>query len=89
VYKQLSTLGLEIYPQVSGTIIEIKPVKTQVEKGDVIVRLDDRQSKLELQYLRTLQSIKQQDFDDKKLELRIYINHISLIWQVFNNTRNR
>jgi multidrug resistance efflux pump len=56
-------LGLEIYPQVSGTIIEIKPVKTQVEKGDVIVRLDDRQSKLELQYLRTLQSIKQQDFD--------------------------
>ncbi|VVM18662.1 hypothetical protein BSPWISOXPB_7915 [uncultured Gammaproteobacteria bacterium] len=61
----LSTLGLEIYPQVSGTIIEIKPVKTQVEKGDVIVRLDDRQSKLELQYLRTLQSIKQQDFDDK------------------------
>ncbi|SSC08260.1 efflux RND transporter periplasmic adaptor subunit [bacterium endosymbiont of Bathymodiolus sp. 5 South] len=66
----LSTLGLEIYPQVSGTIIEIKPVKTQVEKGDVIVRLDDRQSKLELQYLRTLQSIKQQDFDDKKLELQ-------------------
>jgi multidrug resistance efflux pump len=50
----LSTLGLEIYPQVSGTIIEIKPVKTQVEKGDVIVRLDDRQSKLELQYLKLM-----------------------------------
>jgi hypothetical protein len=35
----LSTLALEIYPQVSGAIIEIKPVKTQVKKGDVIVRL--------------------------------------------------
>jgi multidrug efflux pump subunit AcrA (membrane-fusion protein) len=65
-----STLGLEIYSQVSSAIIEIKPVKTQVKKGDVIVRLDDRQAKLELQYLKTLQSIKQQDFDDKKLELQ-------------------
>jgi multidrug resistance efflux pump len=48
---------LEIYPQVSDAIIEIKPVKTQVKKGDVIVRLDDRQAKLELQYLRTVKFI--------------------------------
>lgn len=66
----LSTWGLEIYPQVSSTIIEIKPVKTQVKKGDIIVRLDNRQAKLELQYLQVLQSIKQQNFDDKKLELQ-------------------
>jgi multidrug resistance efflux pump len=70
IYIYHSTLGLEIYSQVSSAIIEIKPAKTQVKKGDVIVRLDDRQAKLELQYLKTLQSIKQQDFDDKKLELQ-------------------
>ncbi len=62
--------GLAIYPQVSSAIIDIKPVKTQVKSGDVIIQLDDRQAKLELQYLQTLQSIKQQNFDDKKLEFQ-------------------
>ncbi len=66
----LSAFGLEIYPQVSSTIIEIKSEKAEVKKGDVLVRLDDRQAQLELQYLKALQSIKQQDFDDKKLEFQ-------------------
>lgn len=66
----LSAFGVEIYPQVSSTITEIKSVGSEVEKGDVIVKLDNRQAKLELKYLQVLQSVKQQNFDDKQLELQ-------------------
>ena len=66
----LTVNAIEIYPQVSSKIIEIKAVNTQVEQGEVVIKLDDRQAQLELQHLEVLQSIKQQAFDDKQLELQ-------------------
>ncbi len=65
-----SAWSIEIYPQVSSTITEIKSIGSQVEKGDVVVKLDNRQAKLELKYLQVLQSVKQQNFNDKQLELQ-------------------
>ena len=65
----LSVNAIEIYPQVSSTIVEIKPVNTQVKPGDIVVKLDDQQAQLELEYLQVMQSIKQQTFDDKQLQL--------------------
>ncbi len=69
-FISLTINAIEIYPQVSSKIIEIKTVNTQVEQGEVVIKLDDRQAQLELQHLQVLQSIKQQTFDDKQLELQ-------------------
>jgi len=63
-------LGLEIYPQVSGTITSIKSVGDVVNKGDLLAQIDNRQAKLDIKHLEVLQSVKQQVFDDKKLELQ-------------------
>ena len=65
----LHVFAIEIYPQVSASIVNIKSVGVQVNKGDVVVQLDDRQAKLKLGSLQVLKSIKQQEFDDKQLEL--------------------
>jgi multidrug resistance efflux pump len=55
-----------------------------VKKGDVIVRLDDRQAKLELQYLKTLQSIKEKDKRNflQVGPLRIEKSAYSAMWEV-------
>ena len=62
-----ATLALDIYPQVSSTIIEIAPTDKQVSSGDVLVKLDDRQAQLTLQHLKAIGTIKQQAFDDALL----------------------
>ncbi len=63
------TLALDIYPQVSGSIIEITTPGKQVNAGDILVKLDDRQAQLKLQHLKITGSIKQQSFDDALLVL--------------------
>ncbi len=65
----LPSWALDIYPQVSGTIIEIKTVGTEVKQGEVLVTLDNRQAQLEVDYLTAILAIKQQEFDDAKLHL--------------------
>ena len=65
-----TAFSLDIYPQVSATIIKIKSIGEPVSKGDVVVQFDNRQAKLKLQHLQTLQQIKQQAFDDAQLELK-------------------
>ena len=60
--------ALNIYPQVSSTIVSMANTGTSVKKGDIIVQLDDRQAQLELQSLKVIKSIKQQTFDDRLLE---------------------
>ncbi|ALE52836.1 hypothetical protein SP60_06240 [Candidatus Thioglobus autotrophicus] len=62
-----ATLALDIYPQVSSTIVEIIPPGKQVSSGDVLVKLDDRQAQLTLQHLKAIGNIKQQAFDDALL----------------------
>lgn len=64
-----ATLALDIYPQVSSTIVEMKSIGDHVNKGDVVVKLDNRQAKFKLQHLQTIQQIKQQAFDDAQLDL--------------------
>ncbi|BAS68133.1 efflux RND transporter periplasmic adaptor subunit [Bathymodiolus septemdierum thioautotrophic gill symbiont] len=70
LFISFNTLALEIYPLVSGEITMIKPVRTHVEKGDLLVQIDDAQAKLELNYLKALQKTYQQNFKDKQLELK-------------------
>ena len=65
-----STLALNIYPQVSANIVEIKSVGDTVKAGDILVKLDDRQARLKLQQLKIIQKIKQQNFEDAQLELK-------------------
>ena len=65
----LPSWALDIYPQVSGTIIEMKAVGTEVKQGEVLVTLDSRQAQLEVEYLQAILAIKQQNFDDAKLHL--------------------
>ena len=62
--------ALEIYPQVSSTITNIKAVGSEVSQGEILIELDDRQAQLKLQYLKAILSIKQQGFDDAKLHLQ-------------------
>lgn len=78
-FKKLSYLAIllplhaysfEIYPQVSSAIIEIKNIGDKVSAGNIIIKLDNRKAKLELEYLQILQSIRQRDFDDKQLEFK-------------------
>ena len=64
-----SVIALDIYPQVSANIIEIKSVGKNVKTGDVVVILDSRQAKLKLAHLQVIQQTKQQAFDDAELEL--------------------
>ena len=61
--------ALEIYPQVSSTIMSMKTLGSEVNQGDVLIKLDDRQAQLKLKYLQAILSIKQQAFDDAKLHL--------------------
>ena len=61
--------ALEIYPQVSSTIVSMKALGSEVNQGDVLIKLDDRQAQLKLKYLQAILSIKQQAFDDVKLHL--------------------
>ena len=62
-------LALDIYPQVSSKIIEMKAVGEKVNVEDTIVKLDDRQAQLKLKHLNAIAAIKQQDFDDAQLTL--------------------
>jgi multidrug resistance efflux pump len=62
--------ALEIYPLVSGEIIMIKPAGTLIKQGELLLKIDATQAKLELDYLQARQKIYQQDFDDKQLELK-------------------
>ena len=65
----LPSWALDIYPQVSGTIVEIKAPGTEIKQGEVLVTLDNRQAQLEVEYLTAILAIKQQEFDDAKLHL--------------------
>lgn len=64
-----SASALDIYPQVSGKILNIETVGKQVNIGDEIVKIDDRQAKLKLQLLQVIGKTKQQAFDDAQLNL--------------------
>lgn len=64
-----SSWALDIYPQVSSTIVEIKAAGSDVKQGDILVTLDNRQAQLEVDYLQAILAIKQQAFDDAKLHL--------------------
>jgi multidrug resistance efflux pump len=64
-----SAMAMDIYPQVSANILEIKSAGEQVKSGDLIVKLDARQANLKLERLQVIQQTKQQDFDDAQLEL--------------------
>jgi membrane fusion protein (multidrug efflux system) len=63
------TLALDIYPQVSGSIVEMTTPGKQVNAGDILVKIDDRQAQLKLQHLEITSSIKQQAFEDALLTL--------------------
>ena len=63
------SLALDIYPQVSGSIVEMATPGQQVNAGDILVKIDDRQAQLKLQHLEITGSIKQQAFDDALLTL--------------------
>jgi len=60
-------IALDIYPQVSASIIEIITPGKPVNPGDILVKLDDSQAQLTLQHLETIGHIKQQNFDDAQL----------------------
>ncbi|CAC9594505.1 hypothetical protein [uncultured Gammaproteobacteria bacterium] len=68
IFLSSTVLALDIYPQVSANIIEIKAVGKAVKPGDILVKLDNRQATLKLQHLQVIQKIKQQAFDDAERE---------------------
>lgn len=60
-------MALDIYPQVSASIVEMTTPGKSVNPGDILVKLDDRQAQLTLQHLQAIGHIKQQTFDDTQL----------------------
>ncbi len=68
LFLSFNVSALGVYPEVSAKIISIANVGAVIDKGEVLVQLDDRQAKLQIKKLQAELKIKKQSLDDLELE---------------------